>query len=282
MKILLTNFHDGDGGGHTTYLTILARDLAARHDVHVAAPGSSRLYRQVAALPGVHALSQPFPNGLKHLAAAQHARRGLTAYLRAQRFDIVHVNGSADHRLVLAALRGLQPRPRIVFTKHNSKALGGLGHWWRARGTDLAIGVSEATRRMLKASPYARCAPLTIRNGVDVEHYRPWPADATADARGHFLGDAELLLGSNAGTAEHKGWMDLAEALALLPEAQRRRVRVLLCGKPPSSTQRDRLQALHVDDRFIFAGMLDDVRPAIATIDVGFVLSYAVETISFA
>lgn len=282
MKLLLTNFHEGDGGGHTTYVMTLARHLAARHEVHVAAPPGSRLYRQASALEGVHALAQPFPNGLKHLAAVSGARRALAAYLREHRFDVVHVNGSADHRLVLSALLGLNPQPKIVFTKHNSKAVDGLGHWWRARRTDLAIGVSEATRRMLDDSAYARCERATVRNGIDLEHYWPWPADAAAAARRRYAGDAELLLGSNAGTAEHKGWMDLAEALASLPDDHRQRVRVLLCGKPPSTAQRERLRELHLEDRIVFAGMLEDVRPAIAAFDAGFVLSYAVETISFA
>jgi broad specificity polyphosphatase/5'/3'-nucleotidase SurE len=38
MKILYTNFHAGDGGGHTTYILTLAAALAERHHVTVAAP----------------------------------------------------------------------------------------------------------------------------------------------------------------------------------------------------------------------------------------------------
>jgi glycosyltransferase involved in cell wall biosynthesis len=59
-------------------------------------------------------------------------------------------------------------------------------------------------------------------------------------------------------------------------------VSVLLCGKPPSPKQTARIDALGLQNQVHFAGMLDDVRPAIAVIDAGFVLSYAVETISFA
>jgi glycosyltransferase involved in cell wall biosynthesis len=173
-----------------------------------------------------------------------------------------------------------------VWTKHNSKPVGGLGHWWRARRTDLAIAVSEATRRELLATPYARCAPVTVRNGIDTAHFAPISAEAATEERTRWLGDAAsnvpLLLGSNAGTAEYKGWMDLIEALATLPEAERATIHVLLCGKSPSETQRARIDALGLKSQVHFAGMLSDVRPAIAAIDVGFVLSYGVETISFA
>ena len=282
MKLLLTNFHDGDGGGHTTYLLALASRLAATHEVHVAAPASSRLLQEAQRLPGVHAHVQSFPNGLGALGELRHARARLHALIARTGVDVVHVNGSADHRLVLSALRGLAHRPRVVLTKHNSKAMTGLGHWWRARRTDAVIAVSAHTLAMLQASPYARGPMHLVRNGVDTHAFAPWPSELRDEARQAAFGEVELLLGSCAGTAAHKGWMDLARAIALLPEADRARVGVLLCGKPPSGAQRDELAALGVASRFRFIGPLDDVRPAIAGIDAGFVLSTAVETISFA
>jgi L-malate glycosyltransferase len=282
MKILLTNFHEGDGGGHTTYLMALARGLRGKHEIHVAAPPTSRLYREASAVEGVRTVAQLFPNGLRNILSSLRARRQLRAYLRQHDFDIVHVNGSADHRLVLAALRGVAKRPRIVLTKHNSKPLSGIGHRWRARRTDLAIGVSDHTRRMLEDSPYGRCRTLTVHNGVDIAHFSPWPEETAALERARHADGATLLLGSNAGTADHKGWMDLIEAIATLDDDAKRRVRVQLCGKPLSSEQQQRLDALDLRDTVRHAGMLDDVRPMIAAIDVGFVLSYAVETISFA
>jgi L-malate glycosyltransferase len=288
VKLLYTNFHDGDGGGHTTYLIALARGLHARHEVHLALPPSSRAYREAQAIDGVRVHAQPFPNGLKHWAARRRALAQLHELLRRERFDLIHVNGSADHRLVLAAMRGITPRPTLVWTKHNSKSVRGLGHWWRAQRTDLAIAVSEATRRELLGTAYARCNPITVRNGIDTTHFAPAPNEIQAQERARWLSDAAqrtpcpLLLGSNAGTADYKGWMDLIEALATLPETERSQIHILLCGKPPSEAQRMRIDSLGLNAQVHFAGMLGDVRPAIAAIDAGFVLSYAVETISFA
>ena len=283
MKILLTNFHDGDGGGHTTYLASLACGLAPRHRLCVAAPPGSRLLREVDAIEGVTALPQAFPNGLGRLGAIRRARTALAAHLRAEAYDVIHVNGSADHRLVLAALRGLSPRPALVLTKHNSKPMQGLGHWWRARRTDQVIAVSDYTRRALAATAYARCRIATVHNGIDTDYYAPWPAAQARAAREAMFPNAPaLVLGSNAGTADYKGWMDLVEALALLPEDLRARVRVLLAGRPPAAASLARIDSLGLRDHIVFAGLLDDVRPMIATIDAGFVLSWDVETISFA
>lgn len=283
MKILLTNFHDGDGGGHTTYLASLARGLAPRHRVCIAAPPGSRLLREAGELAGVAALAQPFPNGLRRLGAIHRARKALAAHLRAHAYDLIHVNGSADHRLVLAALRGLSEKPRLVLTKHNSKPMQGIGHWWRARCTDQVIAVSDHTRRALADTAYARCRLATVHNGIDTDYYAPWPAgQARAERDVRFPDSPPLVLGSNAGTADYKGWMDLVEALALLPPEQRSHVRVLLAGRPPSPASLARIDTLGLRDQVCFAGLLDDVRPMIAAIDAGFVLSWDVETISFA
>jgi L-malate glycosyltransferase len=284
MKLLYTNFHDGDGGGHTTYVVALARGLAARHEVHVAAPEGSRLLHEAQALPGVHAVAQAFPNGMKKLAARRRARRALAALLHRHHFDVIHVNGSADHRLVLSALRGLRRRPRIVLTKHNSKPMTGIGHWWRARFTDEVIAVCDYTLRDLQRSAYRRCRLDTVHNGIDIARFAPWPTDAAEAERERLLGGPSdaLVLGSNAGTADYKGWMDLVEALALLAPQERARLQVLLAGKLPDETRRARITALGLEEHVHFTGLLADTRPLVAAIDVGFVLSHDVETISFA
>lgn len=284
MKILFTNFHEGDGGGHTTYVMTLAKALAARHTVHVAAPPASRLYHESSAATGLRAWAQPFPNGLNKLSARRRARRQLSTLLREGDFDLIHVNGSADHRLVMAAMRGLRRRPRIVLTKHNSKPINGLGHWWRAwRGTDMVIAVCDFTYRALLASAYRRCLLATVHNGVDIDHFRPCPNTEAIAQRGRWLGDrTALLLGSSAGTASYKGWMDLVEALALLPPEQRAQVHLLVAGRMPEAASQLRIVELGLSDQVHFPGLLDDVRPALAGIDAGFVLSWDVETISFA
>jgi len=288
MKLLFTNFHAGDGGGHTTYLIALARGLCGRHEVHVAAPPGSRLNREARRLPGVHVLDQPFPNGLGKLPARRRARHQLAAYLADHRFELVHVNGSADHRLVMAAARGLPRRPPIVLTKHNSKPMTGIGHAWRARaGTDGVIAVCDYVLRQVMASPYARCRVATVFNGVDIDRFAPRPADpalrqAWLAPDGAPGAPVPLLIGSNAGTSRYKGWMDLIEALGSLAPDWRDRLRVVLAGALPDEADRARIQALGLASHVHFAGLLDDVRPLVAALDAGFVLSWDVETISFA
>lgn len=282
MKLLFTNFHADDGGGHTTYIRVLAAALASRHEVHVAAPPGSRLNREARALPGVLVLDQPYPNGLNRWRERRRARAQLANYLRQQAFDVIHVNGSADHRLVLSAMPVV--RPALVWTKHNSKPVRGIGPWLRARHTDLVIAVCEYTRCELAHTAYRHHPIVTIPNGVDTEHWTPWSAEEVAVERRRWNGgdDGLFLLGSNAGTASYKGWMDLLEAVASLPAEVRRRLRVLIAGVPPKPADLEKVAALGLTEHVVFPGVLTDPRPMVAALDAGFVLSYDVETISFA
>jgi len=285
MKLLFTNFHAGDGGGHTTYIIGLARGLAPRHAVFVAAPPGSRLHREAGTIDGVTVIDQPFPNGFRRLAERRRGRRHLVDAMRRERFDIVHVNGSADHRLAMSARRASGTRPPIVLTKHNSKPMTGPGHWWRSRfGTDAVIAVCEYVRRQVMASPYARCRVATVFNGVDIDRFAPQAADPAQRAAWLAPDSAvpPLLIGSNAGTARYKGWMDLLEALASLDAADRESFRVVLAGGTPGKEDIDRVASLGIAWQVHFTGRLGDVRPMVAALDAGFVMSWDVETISFA
>ncbi|WP_144640556.1 glycosyltransferase [Bordetella genomosp. 13] len=283
MKILYTNFHGGDGGGHTTYVLTLARALSQRHDIMVAAPGSSRLFARAGEIDGVRALAVPFSTRVGRMWRECMSLRRL---LRREHFDVVHVNGSTDHRLVMLAIMGMgKRRPGVVYTKHNDLWAGSTGNLMRARfATDRVVCVCEYTRRALSASPYSTRGLRVVHNGVDTDHYSPASPEVARVARRQWVpqaGDDVLLVGSNAGTPDYKGWIDMVKGVAELPEEKRRKVYVLLAGQLPTDAQREQVRALGMADQVIFTGLLQDVRPFIAALDVGFVLSYQ-ETISFA
>jgi len=285
MKVLYTNFHTSTGtGGHTSYVLSLARILSHRHDVLVAAPQGSALHRRAGEVPGVKVYAQSFPNRIHHLF---HAARRLRDLISREKVELVHVNGSADHRLAMLATLGMGARrPRIVFTKHNDRPIARLSGWLRANfGTDHAIGVCEFARRMLADSPYRSCSLSTIGNGVDTGYYAPDAPGKDAQAlRARLLRhpDRRILLGSNAGTDDYKGWLDMVEAVSRLPQDLRAQVQIALAGAPLSDSQRARIDELGMRDHVTWVGRLEDVRAFIGALDLGFVLSYSIETISFA
>ncbi|KAG1435910.1 hypothetical protein G6F57_020906 [Rhizopus arrhizus] len=169
MKILYTNFHQGDGGGHTTYVMSLARMLRQRAQITVAAPRSSRLLAEADALPGVQSIDLEFKGRpFQQLSAL----RRLRALLRKEHFDVIHVNGSADHRLCMLAAMGMgAKRPFIVYTQHTDRTANSLGVRMRAKwGTNRVICVCGHTFRRMKDSVFRNEDLRVVHNGVDTAH----------------------------------------------------------------------------------------------------------------
>lgn len=284
MKILYTNFHQGDGGGHTTYVMSLARMLRQRAQITVAAPRSSRLLAEADALPGVQSIDLEFKGRpFQQLSAL----RRLRALLRKEHFDVIHVNGSADHRLCMLATMGMgAKRPFIVYTQHTDRTANSLGVRMRAKwGTNRVICVCGHTFRRMKDSVFRNEDLRVVHNGVDTAQFRPASAQDAAQARAALLPAAmqrRLVIGSNAGTASYKNWLDMVTAVSLLPDYLRDQVVIMIAGKEPDDEQRQRVTDLGMADQVVFTGLLEDVGPFLAALDVGFVLSSRLETISFA
>lgn len=282
MKILYTNFHEGNGGGHVTYIINLLKGLVAKHALMVACPESSRLYRLASTVEGVQVIPMTFST---RPASLFGARARLHALLQRERFDVVHVNGSSDHKQVMLALLGLTHKPAVVFTKHNDHPLNSIGHRLRAMfATSHVIAVSDYVRANVLNSVYRRCPVTTVRHGIDTDFFSPVSAAEKNELRMKYLDTSEqekIVLGSSGGTDLEKGWIDLVEAIAVLPENIRSRFHVVVAGDPPPSALVAKVSALGMSAQVSFPGLLDDVRPLLAACDVGFVLSFQ-EALSFA
>ncbi|MEN5167856.1 glycosyltransferase [Achromobacter kerstersii] len=282
MKILYTNFHANNGGGHVTYIINLAKALARSHEITVAAPPTSRLYRYARAIPGVTVVDMLYTT---RPSSWFKDRAKLRRLIKTGRFDIIHANGSADHKQVMLATLGMARRPRIVFTKHNDHPLASFGHKLRvALATDHSIAVSDYVQGLMQQSPYRKRPITTIRHGIDTNFFAPPPPESLDKLRALIFGpdwQGKLLLGSAGGTDYDKGWLDLVAAVAALPPADKARVLLMVAGDPPSEAKLTRVRELGMIDQVRFPGLLDDVRAALASCHAGFVLSYR-EALSFA
>lgn len=282
MKILFTNFHPRNGGGHVTYIVNLLRGLMGAHQLTVATPSSSRLYRLAKALPGVKVVDMAFTTRPSSWLTDRAVLRQL---LVTNAFDTVHVNGSADHKQVMLACLGLRHAPRIIFTKHNDHSLTSFGHQLRAHfATDHVIAVSDYIKDLLLKSPYKRQAITTIRHGIDIDYFSPPSAVEKLRLREHYLGlgfDKKIILGSAGGTDYEKGWLDLVTAVSLLSPEQRIKFHIVVIGDLPNALKLAQVADCGMAGQVSFPGLIDDVRPLLAACDIGYVLSYQ-EALSFA
>jgi len=282
LKLLFTNLHNSDGGGHVTYILGLARELSRDIHVSLAVSPTSRLHRYASQEPELTVFDQRYSSRIfRMLPEIRQLRRTLVA----GDYDVVHVNGSADHRHVMLACRGLRKPPRIVWTKHNDHPVTSFGNWLRARlATDHVIAVSAYVKGMLDQSPYASLPQTVIRHGIDTARFVPVSQDEREQLRTRMFGPDHaglIVFGSTGGTDYDKGWLDLLAAVAQLPVEDRERVRVVVAGAPLDQERRDRVEQLDATDIAVFPGLVDDVRPVLAACDVGFVLSYR-EALSYA
>lgn len=275
MKILITDIHHGNGGGHVTYVLSLLKGLKGQYDLTVAAPPTGRLYQAASAERGVRVLPGLYTS--RPLALLKEVRR-LRSFLRQERFDVIHVNGGADHRHIMLASLGLRHRPAIVWTKHNTNPVCSFGHRLRARfGTHASIAVCEYVARILGQSGYSRHPISVVRNGIDHNHLQPAdPASKQAfrDKLFGSLDDDVLVLGSIGGTDYNKGWLDLVQAASRLAPDQQRRLRIVVAGDPPTPCMQAKVDLLAMRQQVIFPGLVKDVRTVLGACDIGFVLSY--------
>lgn len=258
-----------------TYIMSLASGLRADHDVTVMAPATSRLYEQANALTGVRVIAQRFTSRLMVLPGEVFKLR---RFLKREGFDVVHVNGAADHRHMLLATRGMKRMPAIVWTKHNTKPATSFGNRLRASmATDASIAVCNYVADILRASAYASAPVTTVHLGVDTDAFRPATGDERKEARKSLFGDASeplIVLGSVGGTDDDKGWFDLVVAVSRLDRDLRDRVRIIVAGAPPSPERLALVRETGISEQVLFPGLVTDVRPYLYACDVGFVLSY--------
>ncbi len=269
MNILYTNFHLDWGGGHTTYVATLARNT--EHKLFVACPGSSKLYKKLDEAGFAGLLDMYFPRKLRELPLTFKTAARLRRFIEENDIDIVHTNGSQDNRLAFYASLFCRKKFKIVFTKHNSYRIKNIFSRWRFNSNDAVIFVSRSIYASIGFSNFK--TPITvIENGIDTDYWQR--REPVAAATG-----AKLRLVSNAGTSPHKGWMLLAEAIGGLEPAEKARLSVTVLGRIQKEDEIARAKTLCDIN---FPGFFEDTRPYLEQGDIGFVLSYGVETISFA
>ncbi len=282
MKILYTNFQQTDGGGHVTYIMSLIKELHNKVNVSVATPGSSRLFKYSSATPNVMVHDQRFTSRIQNMIPEIKALRSL---IHNNKYDIIHINGSADHRHIMFACMGIKNRPKLVFTKHNDHSVSSLGNRLRALwGTDYSIAVSDYVKSLMLDSPYRRKPLTTIRHGIDTSYFSPVEQQEKNNLRRLLFGEYHndlIIFGSSGGTDYDKGWLDLVAALSMLPSETKRKFRVLVAGSMPNKEKMAHVNNLNMQDYVVFPGLVDDVRPLLAACDIGFVLSYR-EALSYA
>jgi L-malate glycosyltransferase len=281
MRILFCNFHEGHGGGQDTYLLSLIKALKTKHRVAIACPSSARLYSALESEIACFAINYKaiFRHGCLGFKQLPTFKRWIAKH----NFDIIHVNGSAEHRTLLLIYPFLKHRPKLILTKHNALRIKWGALLRMQHFTDAIIAVSQSTRLHLGQAGVNASLIRTIPNGIDTEFYQPISNKQKISLRQQYhLNSDDFIFVSNAGTAECKNWPMLLAAIAALPCALKSKIKVIIAGKQPKQEQLKIVNKLSLGEHVMFTGLLTDTRAWMTLGDVGFVLSNTQETISFA
>lgn len=279
-RVLITNFHPKGGGGHVPYIRALAQDgTLGPHQIAVATPASSRLFERLSADRFPRLYECDFPAKLqKEPRAIARSLRRFRRVVADFRPDIVHVNG-VD---IFQALWAFPFRPpyRIVRTHHAVRRMprDPCHRWLYARAVSANVFVSAEARRLTLGNQTLANARV-IENGVDLEHFQPRPKDPQL-AASLGIDPNSLCVGSCAGTGAYKRVDLMIEAARRLGPG--RPVTFIILGEPRTGAALAAKAREAGVERFIYAGFHPDVRPYVALFDAGFILSDAIETISYA
>ncbi|MBI3592925.1 MAG: glycosyltransferase family 4 protein [Nitrospirae bacterium] len=284
MKILLTNFHPYNGGGHTTYLLYLFRELNKHHKVFLACPKTSRLNNFAKGIKEENVIDIDFPGKIKEIKDIAKNLKILTPYITNEKFDLIHVNGSPDHRMVIYAKILLNNSAQIIRTKHDSlkPKTNPLAKIQRNIFTNHTILVSENQKQMMLDSGCDPDKLTVIHNGIDTDYFsvRPKSEDLL---KKYGIHKDDLVFVSTAGTDLYKGWHLLVEAASRLDNGLKDNIKIILAGNmPKNEIIKTYIDRFDMSKQVFFTGLLPDVREVVSIADIGFVLSYKIETISFA
>jgi len=282
-KVLLTNFHLGNGGGHTTYINYVQRILSSdKFEVFIGCPSSSKLYKKMIDV-SPHLIDIEFPAKLHELFNTLKNILKLKRLISENQINLVHVNGNPDHKVVALTKLLFKLNFKIIRTKHDANPIGG-GFIYKKlfhRFTDHIIVVSDFQFNNL-IPENLKAKTIVIKNGIDLEKFKPLPKSKKI-IENFQISQKDIVLVSNAGTTIRKCWHLLVDQVSKLDNRLKSKVKVVLIGEiPDKKILQKYVYNKNMENNVYFTGLVEDVRPFISVGDFGFVLSNKVETISYA
>jgi L-malate glycosyltransferase len=286
-RILLTNFHPhpGGGGGHARYIrTILASELRKEFEFGVAAPNDSGVWRLGGEF-NAPSFACDFPGHFREIPKMLGAVRRFEQIASEWRPDLVHMNGSRDQNIVVLWKTLYRRELRCVRTHHAVRTIP--SNFYNRYAYRKAIGghlyVSHSAKNISWAEPYLKPShSVVVANGVDVNFWSPRPKDA-ASLQQLGLAPSDFVFGSHAGMGWHKrADLFLRGAALLIKRGAPRPFKILLRGNEQEIAQSQSLARSLGLDNVVYPRYAADPRGYLSVIDVGFLLSEAIEAISFA
>ena len=200
-----------------------------------------------------------------------------------------------NERPILAAFlarlhRGWKKHPSIVGVLHSTvlrnwrETLIHIGHFPVFYGIEDIVFISARQREFWLRRGMRPRRKHTILNGIDIDRFRPELRLPHRDASRAQYGfrPEDYVLGLCAMLRSEKNPLQLVEAVARLRQ-DGVPAKALIVGEGIMRGQiEERIASLNLQDAIVLAGLVKDVRPLAAAMDVGVLCSTSIETLSLA
>ncbi len=283
LRVLITDPHL-KGGGQVRYVIELARTLVSQgHHITVGCKTDSVL-ADMARDAGAQVYNKFNYRGGARPASWWNDIRALQDFVRRERPDVLHANGSQDH-WVSALSNQLMGHPVcMVRTRHNTYS---VSESWPNRKlniawTDYQIAVCKAVFDLRAPRPAFDASRMcVIHNGVNPDLFLP-KDEVRARLRSEFgYNDTQVVLGIAARLTEAKGHKFLFESVAQL-QTEFPNLRLLVLGQGDLAARLKDLSAeLGIDPITHFAGFRNDIGDCMQAFDIGVQPSIDCEASSF-
>lgn len=225
---------------------------------------------------GLRMKAIPIPRAIRPWADAR-ALWTLTAFIRAERFAIVHTQTAKAGFIGRCAAR-LARVPVVIHTAHafpfhpylppTFVRVYAMLERWAAGWTDLIMVDTEAVRSDGLRHRIPPAKMLTVHMGIDLRRFSPADADGGSARREWGIPPDEPVVGAVARLVPDKGLDGFLDAAARVA-GQRPRVRFLIVGGGPlHASLARRARTLGIADRVIFAGVRSDIPRQLAAMDL--------------
>jgi glycosyltransferase involved in cell wall biosynthesis len=272
------------GGGQVRYVTNLAHQLThLGHEVTIGCKPKSVLVDS-AREAGCSVLNKLLLRGGLRPRIWWHDFKTVQEFIRKEKPDVIHVNGSQDHWVCALANQFMRHPVCIVRTRHNTYPVKDNypNRLLNLKWTDYQIVVCDVVRQDLASQPaFDKTRMCSIHNGIDPKLFAPNP-EARARARAEFgYTDDHMVCGIVARLEQAKGHEFLFRAIADV-RSDFPQLRLLILGRGKKKRELKKLaDDLKIQDISHFAGFRNDMADCMQAFDFGVQPSIDCDTSSF-
>lgn len=272
MRVLQTNFHLGWGGQPSRVLMMSAGLADLGQETVIAAPEGSLLAERARAA-GLPVFTPLAFRKTKHLVSAVRDVLALARHLRAADYDLIDAHGSQDLWTCVAARAWSGRRPRLVFTRHNTKRVRAhaANRWLYRRQIDHLIvasrSVLERYAALLEDGSLAMDRVSVVHSAYRTDRFHPG-LDGRRVRAELGLAEGTPLVGVVGRLVRDKGQDIFLRAAAEILE-RRPDARFVLAGTGRIERElRSLASSLGLDPAVRFLGFRDDVPEITAALTV--------------